>query len=104
MRLHEQWIESNASISFATMKHLVVALITAFSFSVVLAEEVQYTTKYDNIDVDAVINSERLLNGYVGCLLDRTPCTPDAAELKSKFRAKSVFLLIFCKNLINLIL
>lgn len=102
MRLHEQWIESNASISFATMKHLVVALITltALSFSVVLAEDVQYTTKYDNIDVDAVINSERLLNGYVGCLLDRTPCTPDAAELKSKFHAKSTFLLIFCKNLI----
>ncbi|KAL6449185.1 hypothetical protein ACFW04_000694 [Cataglyphis niger] len=66
------------------MKHLVVAVIIActLSSSVVLAEEVQYTTKYDNIDVDAVINSERLLNGYVGCLLDRTPCTPDAAELK----------------------
>lgn len=86
MRLREQWIGSNASISFTTMRHLVVALITACALSstVVFADEVQYTTKYDNIDVDAVINSERLLNGYVGCLLDRTPCTPDAAELKSK--------------------
>ncbi|XP_029178429.1 uncharacterized protein LOC114946168 [Nylanderia fulva] len=73
-----------ASIWFTTMRHLVVALITTctLSFIVVLADEVQYTTKYDNIDVDAVINSDRLLNGYVGCLLDRTPCTPDAAELK----------------------
>lgn len=63
------------------MRHLVVALIIACTLSsiVVLADE-QYTTKYDNIDVDSVINSDRLLNGYVGCLLDRTPCTPDAAE------------------------
>ncbi|KAK2574981.1 hypothetical protein KPH14_008744 [Odynerus spinipes] len=42
----------------------------------------RYTTKYDNVDIDAIIKSERLLNAYVGCLLDRNPCTPDAMELK----------------------
>lgn len=70
------------------MRHLVVALLTVCALSspvVVLANDVQYTTKFDNVDVDAIINSERLLNGYVGCLLDRNPCTPDAAELKSKW-------------------
>lgn len=75
------------SISFGTMRHLVVALVAAcvLSSSYVLAnEEGQYTTKFDDVDVDAIINSERLLSGYVGCLLDRNPCTPDAAELKSK--------------------
>ncbi|KAK0085332.1 hypothetical protein PV325_005373 [Microctonus aethiopoides] len=41
-----------------------------------------YTTKYDKVDVDAIINSERLLNNYVGCLMDEKPCTPDGAELK----------------------
>lgn len=46
-----------------------------------LAEH-KYTTKYDNVDIDAVIHNERLLNSYVGCLLDRKPCSPDAAELK----------------------
>lgn len=45
-------------------------------------EERRYTTKYDNVDIDAIIKSERLLNAYVGCLLDRNPCTPDAMELK----------------------
>nr|UEN71178.1 chemosensory protein 2 [Gregopimpla kuwanae] len=41
-----------------------------------------YTTKYDNLDVEAVIKSERLLKGYVGCLLDEKPCTPEGQELK----------------------
>lgn len=69
------------------MRHLVVTFITvcALSFSSVLAQDTEvYTTKFDNVDVDAIISNDRLLNGYVGCLLDRNPCTPDAAELKSK--------------------
>nr|XP_031831862.1 ejaculatory bulb-specific protein 3-like [Nomia melanderi] len=57
--------------------HTTVCLL----LSEVLAEN-KYTTKYDNVDVDAVLNSERLLNGYVNCLLDRGACTPDAAEIK----------------------
>nr|ARN17839.1 chemosensory protein 8 [Cephus cinctus] len=52
-------------------------------FGVLLAEEnKKYTTKYDNIDVDVVLKTERLLNNYIGCLLNENPCTPDAAELK----------------------
>jgi hypothetical protein len=47
-----------------------------------LGERRAYTTKYDGVDVDAVIRNERLLSNYVGCLLDSNPCTPDAAELK----------------------
>lgn len=70
------------------MKHLVVALITVCALSSsVLADEEELSAKFDNIDVDAIINNDRLLNGYVGCLLDRNPCTPDAAELKSKYVA-----------------
>nr|QJT73564.1 chemosensory protein 5 [Encarsia formosa] len=42
----------------------------------------QYTTKYDNIDVEAIIKNERLLKNYVGCLLDNNPCTPEGTELK----------------------
>lgn len=50
-----------------------------------MEEGKKYTTKYDNIDIDGIIKSERLLKVYVGCLLDRNPCTPDAMELKSKY-------------------
>ncbi|XP_058790078.1 ejaculatory bulb-specific protein 3-like [Phymastichus coffea] len=41
-----------------------------------------YTTKYDNLDVEAVINNQRLLKSYVGCLLERNACTADAAEMR----------------------
>ncbi|XP_012272133.1 ejaculatory bulb-specific protein 3-like [Orussus abietinus] len=59
-----------------------VVLIFASLCGVLLAEERKYTTKYDDVDVDSVINSDRLLNGYVKCLLKEGPCTPDAAELR----------------------
>lgn len=44
----------------------------------------KYTTKYDNIDVDRIVASRRLLQNYVNCLLDKGPCTPEGKELKSK--------------------
>ena len=67
------------------MKTVLIALATiCFLFGEVHSED-KYTTKYDNVDINAVLNSERLLNGYVSCLLDRGPCTPDAVELKSEF-------------------
>lgn len=55
-----------------------------FAFSVVLADDPKYTTKYDNIDLDEIIKSDRLLKNYVNCLLDKGKCTPDGAELKSE--------------------
>jgi len=41
-----------------------------------------YTNKYDNIDVDQVLASKRLVATYVQCLLDKKPCTPEGAELR----------------------
>lgn len=41
-----------------------------------------YTTKFDNIDIDAILKSDRLLKNYVNCLLDKGNCTPDGKELK----------------------
>lgn len=44
----------------------------------------KYTTKYDNVDLDEIVKSDRLLKNYVNCLLEKGKCTPDGAELKSK--------------------
>ncbi|TGZ52089.1 ejaculatory bulb-specific protein 3-like [Temnothorax longispinosus] len=41
-----------------------------------------YSDTYDNIDVDAIINSDRLLNQYVNCILDKGPCTADGRSIK----------------------
>ncbi|KAF7284411.1 hypothetical protein GWI33_022197 [Rhynchophorus ferrugineus] len=48
----------------------------------VARETNMYSTKYDNIDVDAILASKRLLKNYVNCLLDKGPCTNDGKLLK----------------------
>ncbi|XP_012524571.1 ejaculatory bulb-specific protein 3 [Monomorium pharaonis] len=58
----------------------VLALIL-LAVAVALAED-KYTTKYDNIDLDTILASDRLLRNYVNCLLEKGNCTPDGKELK----------------------
>ncbi|XP_014253147.1 ejaculatory bulb-specific protein 3-like [Cimex lectularius] len=52
------------------------ALVVAFA-----AEK--YTTKYDNIDLDVVLNNERLYKKYFQCLTNAGRCPPDGKELKA---------------------
>ncbi|XP_055639583.1 ejaculatory bulb-specific protein 3-like [Toxorhynchites rutilus septentrionalis] len=55
---------------------IVLALVVA------VAAQDKYTSKYDGIDVDEILKSDRLFNNYYKCLLDQGRCTPDANELK----------------------
>ncbi|XP_017877704.1 ejaculatory bulb-specific protein 3-like [Ceratina calcarata] len=65
------------------MNTFLTTLVPALCFLLVQVScDEKYTTKYDEVDINAILNSERLLNGYVNCLLNRGPCTPDASELK----------------------
>ena len=43
-----------------------------------------YDGKYDNVDIDEILKSERLLTNYVNCLMDEGPCTEDGRELKGE--------------------
>ncbi|XP_023171873.2 ejaculatory bulb-specific protein 3 [Drosophila hydei] len=61
------------------MKTFVVCLVLAIAC---VAAEEKYTTKYDNIDVDEILTSDRLFNNYFKCLIDMGKCTPDGRELK----------------------
>jgi hypothetical protein len=45
----------------------------------------KYTTKYDNIDVERILHSKRLLMNYINCLLEKGSCSPEGRELKSKY-------------------
>ena len=61
-------------------------LIT-FSFLALLAlawaaPGTQYTTKYDNVNLDEILNNERLYKKYFDCLANKGKCTPDGKELK----------------------
>ncbi|XP_055541809.1 ejaculatory bulb-specific protein 3-like [Wyeomyia smithii] len=61
------------------MKFFIVALTLV---ALVAAEDDKYTTKYDSVDVDEILNSDRLFINYFKCLMDEGACTPDVNELK----------------------
>lgn len=65
------------------MKFLCLAVIIAASMVMARPADEKYTTKYDNIDVDEILKSERLFKNYYNCLIDQGSCTPDARELKN---------------------
>lgn len=60
---------------------LVFSILVAVSYS----DDEKYTTKYDNIDLEQILNSDRLLKNYFECVMERGKCTPDGTELRSKF-------------------
>ncbi|XP_034480060.1 ejaculatory bulb-specific protein 3 [Drosophila innubila] len=61
------------------MKTAFVLIALAIVF---VAAEEKYTTKYDNIDVDEILKSDRLFNNYFKCLVDTGKCSPEGRELK----------------------
>lgn len=42
----------------------------------------KYDSRYDNIDVEAILKNERLMRSYIKCLMNEGPCTPDCQLLK----------------------
>ncbi|EDW01928.1 ejaculatory bulb-specific protein 3 [Drosophila grimshawi] len=57
-------------------------LLVTLAIIVCVNGDEKYTTKYDNIDVDEILRSDRLFNNYFKCLIDTGKCTPEAKELK----------------------
>ncbi|KXJ73744.1 hypothetical protein RP20_CCG015121 [Aedes albopictus] len=62
------------------MKFFVVAL--ALIAVIAAQDESMYTTKFDNINLDEILQSDRLFKNYYNCLTDAGPCTPEGNELK----------------------
>ncbi|XP_049831162.1 ejaculatory bulb-specific protein 3-like [Schistocerca gregaria] len=60
---------------------LMLALV-AVGVASAAAGDGKYTTRYDNINLDDILHSTRLLNSYINCLMERGPCTADGRELK----------------------
>jgi hypothetical protein len=63
----------------------VLATALALATAARVRRDEKYTTKYDNINLDEILESDRLLDNYLKCLLDTGRCTPDGAELKCKY-------------------
>ncbi|XP_049799319.1 ejaculatory bulb-specific protein 3-like isoform X2 [Schistocerca nitens] len=66
--------------AFAPLLILVVATVAPLTS----AGEGKYSTKYDNVDLDEILNNDRLFNNYMDCLLDDGDerCTPEGKDLK----------------------
>ena len=52
---------------------------------VLCAAQDKYTTRYDGIDIEQILKSDRLFNNYYNCLMEKGKCTPDGRELKSEY-------------------
>ena len=71
------------------MKLFIVFFLVALSLieAARISRDDKYTTKYDNIDLDEILASDRLLENYFNCIMERGKCTPDGTELKCEYRA-----------------
>ncbi|KMQ88507.1 ejaculatory bulb-specific protein 3 [Lasius niger] len=66
------------------MKLALVCLFAVSAIVHVYGRPQQYTDKFDNIDIDAILQNDRLLKRYVDCVLDKpnVRCPSEAIELK----------------------
>ncbi|XP_060831058.1 ejaculatory bulb-specific protein 3-like isoform X2 [Bombus pascuorum] len=73
---------------------LVIAIVYAVArpddstqniFSKSITSPEKYPEKFDHINVDEILKSERLLTNYYKCLLDEGRCTTDVNEIKKIF-------------------
>lgn len=81
------------------MKFLVAISATLLAALALAQTEEKYSRRYDNIDVDTIFRSSRLLNNYVDCLLDKKPCPPEGKDLKRKFWSPAGYLNVTSRNL-----
>lgn len=60
----------------------IVLALCAFAAYAAADEEI-YSDKYDYVDVDSILNNDRIRNQYYECFMDLAPClTPDAKFFK----------------------
>ncbi|XP_054277358.1 ejaculatory bulb-specific protein 3-like [Macrosteles quadrilineatus] len=60
--------------------YVIVSVVVALA--ALAAADDGYTTKFDNVDIDNILQNDRLLKNYFHCLMDKGPCTADGKELK----------------------
>lgn len=59
-----------------------IMLLCCFLSSIAAVPLDKYTDKYDNINIQEILENKRLLQAYVNCLLDKGKCSPEGKELK----------------------
>jgi hypothetical protein len=65
-------------------KPLIAALWCLVALVCVVASVDKYSSRYDKIDLDAILRNDRALGAIIKCILGKGPCSPEGKELKSK--------------------
>lgn len=73
---------------------LAFLLLSSFVFCGLVSGTENYSDMYDNLDVDAILSSDRLLNQYIDCILEKGSCTADARSLKRKYILFRYFIIV----------
>lgn len=61
----------------------VMVLLLGVVSTVVLAQN--YPNKFDQVNIETVLQNDRVLTNYIKCLLDKGACTREGRDLKSKY-------------------
>jgi Insect pheromone-binding family, A10/OS-D len=81
--LHSSPINSSAEMhQYRAL--VVLALLAAAAQAAPANKQDKYTEKYDTVDIDGILASDRLVNNYFNCLMVRGPCTPEGTELRGE--------------------
>ncbi|KAF5299916.1 hypothetical protein FQR65_LT09311 [Abscondita terminalis] len=64
------------------MKFLFVAVLFVVIAAAWCKPAELYTDEFDNIDEDAILASERLVNNYIACAKTGKKCTPDGKKFR----------------------
>nr|QHN69075.1 chemosensory protein 3 [Sirex noctilio]QHN69082.1 chemosensory protein 3 [Sirex nitobei] len=69
-------------LAFKTILCLVVLTDLKGAQGYLWPKQDTYTTRWDKVNVDDILDSKRLLQYYFNCLMSRGPCPPDGQELR----------------------
>lgn len=64
------------------MKFVLIAILVTLAVVAAAPAETEYTSRFDNVDIDQILTTKRLFDNYFKCLMDKGKCTPDGKELK----------------------
>ncbi|XP_026320941.1 ejaculatory bulb-specific protein 3-like [Hyposmocoma kahamanoa] len=67
------------------MKTIIVCILALVAI-VAARPDTTYTDRYDNINIDEILNNKRLLTPYIKCMLDQGKCSAEGKELKSHIK------------------
>ncbi|XP_029158333.1 ejaculatory bulb-specific protein 3-like [Nylanderia fulva] len=63
-------------------KYILILFAASLITLVIAADENKYARKFDDTEVDKILQNNRVLTSYIRCLLDKGPCTAEGRELK----------------------